>query len=244
MRCGECGIRDDEIATLRADLAAARAEVERVLERARDAEAAAEVETGRALAAERARDEALRERNELHTMVILLKQEAADLPAAAASAIRDLEAALQMVERARDEALAEVDRLTGYADDYWKAQKVAEAERDEALAALRWVANNYNTTLGGKSVRDADECLESAARILATEAHASEGCPEWCMKCHGKGCGEASATIRYPSDESHDYPQESAPARCPECGGDGLRSAEEWPKPCGACGGTGTKGTP
>ncbi len=39
--------------------------------------------------------------------------------------------------------------------------------REEELeTALRWVSRNYLTTLGGKPVRDADECLLYAERLL------------------------------------------------------------------------------
>ncbi len=48
----------------------------------------------------------------------------------------------------------------------------AEAALSEAREVLRWVAGNYLATLAGRSVRDADECLE-AARVLSGGGDAS-----------------------------------------------------------------------
>ena len=47
------------------------------------------------------------------------------------------------------------------------------ASLSEAREVLRWVANNYRATLGRRSVRDADECLAAADRLLAPPPEAT-----------------------------------------------------------------------
>jgi hypothetical protein len=47
------------------------------------------------------------------------------------------------------------------------------AALSEAREVLRWVANNYRATLGRRSVRDADECLAAADRLLAPPPEAT-----------------------------------------------------------------------
>jgi hypothetical protein len=60
---------------------------------------------------------------------------------------------------------AEVDRLTGVADDYWKAQKVAEAARDKALEVLRWFIVKWDDGFRGESFAPN---VEQARAVLAS----------------------------------------------------------------------------
>ena len=57
----------------------------------------------------------------------------------------------------------------------WGDCPFCKSERllSEAREVLRWVANNYRATLGRRSVRDADECLAAADRLLAPPPEAS-----------------------------------------------------------------------
>lgn len=41
------------------------------------------------------------------------------------------------------------------------------AQRDDLREALEWVKQNYESTLAGRSVRDADECLLRAHHLLS-----------------------------------------------------------------------------
>lgn len=82
-------------------------------------------------------------------------------------------AAMREADRLRHNVAVEGDFVCPDATDL-------EAERhanralgilfNEAKSVLRWVANNYRATLAGKSVRDADECLE-AARLLENKGN-------------------------------------------------------------------------
>ena len=51
---------------------------------------------------------------------------------------------------------------------------VPEAREEELATALEWVCGNYQATLAGKPVRDADECLSYADRLLQRKDSATD----------------------------------------------------------------------
>lgn len=77
--------------------------------------------------------------------------------------IRDLRAKLAAAER----ALTREREVSNAANEI--ALHVGEVQRRlaRAVEVVRWVGSNYQSTLAGKSVRDADECLDALAAVLA-----------------------------------------------------------------------------
>ena len=76
--------------------------------------------------------------------------------------------------RSENERLrGEVAQVASDYQDLGQKWNDAEAALSEAREVLRWVANNYRATLGRRSVRDADECLAAADRLLAPPPEAS-----------------------------------------------------------------------